>query len=364
MRVLHFILGKADKNRANGVNQVVAGIAKYSGRVGVDVAVIGLAQSAGTEGEVVSRDGFDVIVHSRFSRNFRSQVHKAIDWADVVHLHGTFSLYNIWVGRACVARSTPYVVTVHGGLSRHRRETRGRYRKAIFHNLLQYRHLAHAAMVHALTEEEATEVLSYARPKRVVVIPNGIDLEDVEAREPQVRENGPVRVGYIGRLSFEKNLRNLCLAFSKVRECGDMELLLAGPPSSEGDAIARDFSNSRIRLVGPKFGDDKITFLTSLDLLVLPSLSEGFPIVAVEALSAGVPLLITRTSNLTYFLENDAFVMCEPTEFGLEHGLMRALSRRKDWPAMVVRGKKIIREKLNWSVVTIDLCHQYEKILE
>ena len=40
-RVLHFILGKANKDRANGVNQVIAGLAKYTARSGGDVRVIG-----------------------------------------------------------------------------------------------------------------------------------------------------------------------------------------------------------------------------------------------------------------------------------------------------------------------------------
>ena len=39
MRILHFILGKADKNRPNGVNQVIAGLAKYLVKEGVDLNV-------------------------------------------------------------------------------------------------------------------------------------------------------------------------------------------------------------------------------------------------------------------------------------------------------------------------------------
>ena len=62
-RVLHVILGKADKNRANGVNQVITGLAKYTARNDSAVFVLGKAETAAHEGQVIKRDGFAVTVY-------------------------------------------------------------------------------------------------------------------------------------------------------------------------------------------------------------------------------------------------------------------------------------------------------------
>lgn len=367
MKVFHFILGKASKERANGVNQVVAGLAKYSIRAGIDVRVIGKANSAAHEGEVIERDGFSVVVFSRWSVELRQAVRQAILWADVVHLHGAYAPHNIWVGWLCEAADKPYIVTPHGGLAPERRALRGGVRKALFHFMLQKRHLERAALIHALTEEETTDIVALTKPCRVVVVPNGIDLEDFPALPERVPAlpNQPIRIGYIGRLSREKNLHALCAAFAAVSsEDDDLELHLAGPKSREGDAITQAWADGRIELVGPLYGAEKLSFLREIDLMVLPSLSEGFPISAAESLASGVPLVITRSSNLTYFAKSDAFVLCEATALGLERGLRKALAQRAEWQNMTKRGRQLIETRLNWASVTTEMVDAYRSLVE
>ncbi len=364
MRVFHFILGKADKNRANGVNQVVAGLAKYSARAGIEVRIIGKANSAAYEGETVEGDGFNVVVYSRWSGRLKKAVREAVAWADVVHLHGTYAPHNVWVGWLCNAASKPYIVTTHAGLSSKRKALKGRFRKTLYHLLVQRKHLEQAALVHALTEEEASENLAVIKPRNMVVIPNGIDLEDFPStfvRDYPI-SNRPIRIGYIGRISQEKNLPALCTAFKALnKNSGNFELLLAGP-LPRGDFITRDCSGAGIRLVGPRFGPDKLNFLNDIDLMVLPSLSEGFPVSAAEALALGVPIVITRTSNLTYFFNSDAFFLCEATAFGLEKGLRNSLDRRLEWAAMVQRGRALVEAQLNWTAVSAELVEEYRKM--
>lgn len=67
MKIFHFIIGKANKNRPNGVIQVIARLCKYSSLNGQSIRVIGLASNAVTEGEIVQRDGFQVEVYSKWS---------------------------------------------------------------------------------------------------------------------------------------------------------------------------------------------------------------------------------------------------------------------------------------------------------
>lgn len=366
MKVFHFILGKANKDRANGVNQVVAGLAKYSARAGIDVRVIGKANSAAHEGEVIARDGFDVVVFSRWSAELRKAMRDAVDWADVVHLHGTYAPHNIWVGWLCDTAGKPYIVTPHAGLSPERKALRGRVRKTLFHALVQARHLDRAALLHALTEEESTDILAVTKPRRVAVVPNGVDLEDFpspSARASAV-EGRPIRIGYVGRLAREKNLPALCEAFAAVNNDGRLELLLAGPPSPEGDLIAQTWPGVGIKLIGARFGSQKLAFFEEIDLMVLPSLSEGFPISAAETLASGVPMVITRPANLTYFADSDAFVLCEPTAFGLERGLRRALARRSEWPDMARRGRALIETRLNWQAVAAEMADVYRSVAQ
>lgn len=363
MKVLHFILGKANKDRANGVNQVIAGLAKYSARLGADIRVIGKAESASHEGERVFCDGFFVEAYCHWGEPLRTALYDGIRWADVVHLHGVYSVWNLLVSRMCDQVGRPYVVTLHDGLAPERALVRGRYKKAIFNAVAQRRHLANAAAVHVLTEEEATDLFAVVRPKRVFCIPNGVDLDDYPVARGHNRCSlGTISIGYLGRLSAEKNIEALCEAFAIANKEKNMQLLLAGPPSTYGEGLLDRYSTYGVIGVGPKFGLEKADFIRSLDLFVHPSLCDVFSIAAMEVLALGTPLLITRTSKASYFFDRGAYFMCEPTVFGIENGLRLAMRRQEEWPVMGKSGRCLIEERMNWRVAAIDMLAAYSHI--
>lgn len=364
MKILHFILGKANKERANGVNQVVAGLAKYSARAGAEVRVIGKAHRVDSEGEIIQRDGFSVRAFSRWARPLREALLKDVEWSDVVHLHGVYSPWNLMVARLCRRRSRPYVVTLHDGLAPERAEARGRFRKWGFRLLLDRSYLERAAGIHVLTPEEATDLFAVANPSNVFCVPNGIDLDDYPSQLPTVGARmEPFVMGYLGRISPEKNLEALCMAFLTLNEeAGGMRLRIAGPESEFSRRLQARFSSDFIEWVGPKFGADKTAFIRSLDLFVHPSLCEVFSIAAMEVLALGTPLLITRTSKTSYFYDARAFFMCEPTPYGLEHGLREAMMKRGEWADRAAHGRALIERRLNWSVAARDMLADYVRI--
>lgn len=365
MRVFHFILGKANKDRPNGVNQVIAGLAKYSARHGAEVRVIGKAGSVTTEGELIARDGFSVQAFSGFNASLRNSLREAIAWADIVHLHGVFNPWNLWVARMCNSLQKPYVITLHDGLATERMLSRwNNFKKKIYHHLLQQHHIEKAAGIHVLTEEEGTDLLAFANPGYIFCIPNGIDLDDyplaVQDRSAPARD---ISIGYLGRLSPEKNLDVLCTAFLAANVDGGMKLKLAGPDSPYVQKLLTDYGHRGVEWVGAKYGADKADFIRSLDLFVHPSLCDVFSIAAMEVLALGTPLLITRTAKASYFYNRQAFFMCEPTAFGLERGLRNALKRRSEWPEYSSCGRQLIEDTFNWSVAARHLLNEYERII-
>lgn len=364
MKVLHFILGKANKERANGVNQVVAGLAKYSALHGANVRVIGKTHSLDHEGKLITRDGFQVEAYSRVKGGLGPALQRAIDWADIVHLHGVYSPWNIWVGRICTEQGKPFVLTLHDGLAPDRAVARSKIKKHLFHVLFQQRQLREAAAIHVLTEEEATEALACSTPRRIFCIPNGVDLEDFPSGErPNRGLSSCITLGYLGRLSEEKNLDTLCKAFAAVNAHGRLRLKLAGPDSEYGRRLLERYGQYGVEWIGSQFGKEKVKFIQSLDLFVQPSLCDAFSIAAMEVLALGVPILITRTAKSSYFYDRRAFFMCEPTVFGIERGLRNALSQTDLWPDMAARGRQLIEQRLNWSAAASDLLVEYERIV-
>lgn len=364
MRVCHFILGKANKNRANGVNQVIAGLAKYTVHKGAKVRVIGLTKNNEFEGQLVERDGFFVETYSKWARPMKIALQEAISWADIVHLHGVYSPWNILVARICEKLNCPYVVTLHDGLAPERVNLKNIFKKKLFDLLFQRKYLKNASFIHVLTPEEATDLIKFIDPKRIIYIPNGVDLEDYPSLLIKTKaKTKRLVIGYLGRLSSEKNLESLCKAFARINTNIDLKLKLAGPRSEQVVSLLQRFAKYGVEWVGPKFGYDKSDFIASVDLFVHPSLCDVFSIAAMEVLAIGTPLLITRTSKASYFYCNNAFFMCEPTVFGLEQGLQNALNHQNDWPTIAANGRRLIEERLNWGSSANDMLEAYHLIV-
>lgn len=365
MKVLHFILGKADKKKPNGVNQVIAGLCKYLPRYDIEVSVVGLSNSAEFEGEVVARDGFNVAVFTRIRWVFLRTLFREVTRSSIVHLHGIYNIYNILVSYVCLWLETPYVLTLHDGLSSVRFQNNKKFIKWVFNFTLQKRFILNANAVHVLTEEEASDLINFGFKGKIFLVPNGVDADDfnnfVNVRADS-KSGERLRIGYLGRISREKNIDGLVSGFLASDISDICDLLLAGPLDSD---YARKFKNvhSNIFCLGPLYGEAKLEFIRSLDLFVHPAKCDVFSIGAMECLASGTPLLITRTSNASYFYIRNAFFMCEPTGFGIKRGLESAYSERLDWDTKVNNGYKLIREVFNWDRAASALAQHYMEVL-
>lgn len=155
--------------------------------------------------------------------------------------------------------------------------------------------VVNSASVEALTDRHAVP------RSRVVVIPNGIDLErydPAKARDGGWRErlgvpDDAILVGGIGRLTAQKGFDDLIRAFAAI-DRQNVWLVIAGdgPDWEELREMARMFDVSG-RVLMPGFVEDIPGLLAALDLFVLSSRQEGHPMVMLEAMAMALPIVAT-----------------------------------------------------------------------
>ena len=141
--------------------------------------------------------------------------------------------------------------------------------------------------------------------KNMEVLPNAIDVEkfryDPVNRIKYRKEFGlaedTIVVGCVGRMSQEKNHQFLLHVFASVLNINpDSVLILVGegPEKSRLEELALTLKISgRVIFTGER--TDIPTLLNAFDVLVMPSIFEGFPIAGIEALSNGLPLVLSDT---------------------------------------------------------------------
>ncbi len=123
---------------------------------------------------------------------------------------------------------------------------------------------------------------------KLLKLPLGFELDHIPFEKHTNRE-GPVRLLYTGRITQRKGIKYLLEAMQGV-DVKDAELHLIGFVHGSGDAL-RKFD--RYRLHSPLQQYDLFRKYKEFDALVLPSVFEGFGLVIIEAMAAGLPVITT-----------------------------------------------------------------------
>jgi len=137
-------------------------------------------------------------------------------------------------------------------------------------------------------------------PGAVQVVPNGVPDVGVQTRRAKRPTPGRLRVGTVGRLSYEKGMDVLVEAFALVRRClPDADLVVVGD-GAERAALERLASERGLTGAVSFLGlrDDVPALLGGFDVFVLPSRTEGLPMAILEAMSAGLPIVATAVGGV------------------------------------------------------------------
>ena len=290
---------------------------------------------------------------------------------DLLHVHGIWTYTSIVGLRWTAMTRKPSLISTHGMLDpwplSHRR-----WRKALAGLLYERSHLRHAACLLALSPNELKSIRAYGMTNPVAVIPTGIDLPDVS---PTVRIASPTRtLLYLGRLHPVKGLVNLlrgwhALQCAEGRRHDEWTLVLAGWDDGghgrELKAMSRELKiENSVQFVGPKFGEDKHQLLSRSHAYVLPSLSEGLPVSALEAFAYGLPVLMTPQCGLPQAVEMGAAIQISATPDGIAKGLCQLLSLDDEARASIgSRGRQFVQKQFSWATVTSQLDSVYSWLM-
>lgn len=138
-------------------------------------------------------------------------------------------------------------------------------------------------------------VKSYKRD--VMIINNGVELPAVRQK---ISVGNPPRLIFVGRFNPQKNLPYLIDVLAGIQDCEwSLDMIGNGPDyETVRTMIAHHGLQDRIRILGWQKDSEIDGFLSGADILVIPSLSEGFPVVAVRALANGLAIYGTDIAGL------------------------------------------------------------------
>jgi glycosyltransferase involved in cell wall biosynthesis len=154
------------------------------------------------------------------------------------------------------------------------------------------------------TKESLLENCPWLHPDSIQVIYNGVDhVQFSLPPEKDLRKEFGIHpndflIGFVGQLDERKGVDSLLKAYKQISEkCPNSVLLIVGTGKMESHLrVLASKTTGCVIFAG--YRDDVMEIMKTIDVLVLPSLWEGFGIVIIEAMAAGKPVVSTRISNI------------------------------------------------------------------
>lgn len=307
MNVLHVVPSFYPASIYGGPVHAVYALTRALARAGCRVRVLTtnangreILQGVDTRRDVLLEDGVSVRYCARQARASASLpllrwLGPNVRWADVVHLAATYSFPTIPTLLACLLLGRPVVWSPRGGLLRWQ-GSRRELTKTAWERMCRLVRPSRLVL-HATSSNEAAACVRRFPGTPCAVIPNGVEAPD---EVQHAAGNGALRLLYLGRVDPIKGLENLLSACRLLDDAPAMPWTLtvagAGQPSyvERLTRLRSDLGLSRVSFVGELDALGKRRAFEAADVLVLPSHSESFGIVAAEALAHGVPVIAGR----------------------------------------------------------------------
>ena len=365
MRILHVVPTYLPATRYGGPIYAVHGLCRALVARGHDVSVFTTNVDGPRDSDV--RLDIRVLLDGVRVRYFRSELRRLyvshdlkralraeMKDFDLLHLHSVFLWPTFAAAKEAQCAAVPYVISPRGMLVPELIRERSRWVKNAWLRLFERRTFARAQAVHVTSQRELDDARRTGLPlPRPFVIPNGIDIVPPPAVPRDART-----VLYFGRLSWKKRIDVLVDALSKIPEA---RLVIAGN-DEEGltpqlqDRANRAGVSARVTFAGAIDPEARWELLARATVLALPSLSENFGNVVLEAMMMETPVVLTPSVGLApdvlaarAGIITDDFVTALRTL--LEDGDLRAEMGRN--------GRALVESEFNWQTVAARMEEAY-----
>ncbi len=304
-----------------------------------------------------------ISINSLLTNDYRLETNGCI-----IHIHALWEPILHKVAKWARMNQLPIVWSPHGMLTPWAMNNK-KWKKLLGWWLYQRWDLARADLLHVTAASEVEDVRRVGLKNNVLVAPLGVNVDRIVERVERVDAKKVLL--FVSRVQRKKGLENLVMAWAQLSpEVKSMWMVRIVGPDQEGHtaelkALCADLRvENNFEFIGPKYGDDLAREYASADLFVLPTHSENFGSVVIEALAHGVPVICTNgapwkeleTHKCGWWID----IGVEPLVKALKDATLLSEEERGN---MGARGHKLVEEKYTWNAVVNKMVEGYKEVL-
>jgi len=291
-----------------------------------------------------------------YSPNAGKIAKKIIRNFDIVHIYSWYHHIGIEFFKAAKKYNIPLIFTAMGTLQN---DAQSFYKtqKSIIDYMFTKKIINYANVLHSVGHSEIESYIQYGGKKeKIIQVENGIELKDFELTDSTniLKKLDIMEKPYIlflSRIHPKKGLELLLSAFKELTQSNDeIYLVIAG--SGENDYVQKIQKNvkelsltNKVKFTGLVSQNEKITLLKSAKIFSLISKSDVHPRAIQEALTMGVPVVISKESDYPEVEEYNAGKIVSLDNKKISQTFEKLLRNDSELKIQSNNAKKLINEK-------------------
>lgn len=363
LKILH--VATMTGSKASGVANVVPEHLKYQSLY-AEIALLNCSEI-----EYKNEDSFNKYIIF----NLKNKIPNAIDSIiksfgkpDLVAFHATYYPLYIGIYKELIKRNIPYIIIPHGSLTK-AAQRKSFLKKKVANFLMFNSFFKNAKAIQYLTEGEKNNSI---REYNNIVSGNGIELN-----KPKKQYSGDdkkyFQLIYIGRYTIKiKGLDILIDGIKTIKNemlKNNIKLVLYGSDYRGELKKLESLINEKdvkevVKLNGPIYDENKIKELLNSDIFIQTSRTEGQPLGIMEAISMGIPCILTPGTNLAEDAQNNVFGwLTDEKAENIGETILTAFNNRDLLPQYSRNAIEYANNNFDWKNVSKQAIEKYMNVL-
>lgn len=367
MVILH--IAPLSNNKSSGLTYAIPPLVHYQNKIlNIKTALL---NTSSKENYLIYDYDFPTYKYgkSKSERNI-SKLPFPFNRPDLVVFHSTYIPSHIKIAIQLRKIRIPYVIMPHGGMTVGAQQVK-KVKKRLANLLCFNKFVENSLALQCLSEGEFKETKMWN--KKMLIVGNGMKLPK-EFKNKKEDKDAPIRFTFIGRLNiYIKGLDLLLGGIAKSADNirnGNGVFDIYGPYNSDSKRFIEKFISDYsiediVKLHEPVYDNDKDDVLKRTDVFVLTSRFEGHPMGVLEAMSYGIPCLLTHGTNMSSeVLHEDAGWEVQPSEDSIAKGINNILINDKEnirKKGLNARG--LIINNYSWDKIATQSINEYKNLL-
>jgi len=291
-----------------------------------------------------------------YSPNANQIAKKIVKNFDIIHIYSWYHHIGIEFFKAAKKYNIPLIFTAMGTLQGDA-QSFYKIQKSIINLFFTKKIINYASVLHSVGYSEIESYIQYGGKKeKIIQIENGINLNDFELKNPsdilkKLDITNKPYILYLSRIHQKKGIELLLNSFNELSHIND-EICLVIAGSGESDYVQKIKRNVRdlgltnkVKFTGFVSHDEKLTLLKSAKLFSLTSKSDIHPRAIQEALTMGIPVVISKESDYPEVEEYKAGILVNLDFKEIASAFKKLLLNKEELDIFSKNAKKLIKEK-------------------